>query len=88
MLNISLKICRFVPSVNQLYCTSPPPLSLCMGAQWLSGRMLESRLRGRGFEAHPRHCVVTLSKTHLSLLSTGSTQEDPPDIAERLLTGM
>ena len=23
------------------------------------------------------HCTVSLSKTHLSLLSTGSTQEDP-----------
>ena len=23
------------------------------------------------------HCGVSLSKTHLSLLSTGSTQEDP-----------
>ena len=30
----------------------------------------------RGFEPHRRHCVVSLSKTHLSLLSTGSTQED------------
>ena len=32
--------------------------------------------RGRGFEPHRRHCVVSLSKTHLSLLSTGSTQKD------------
>ena len=47
------------------------------GALWLSGRVLDSRLRGRGFEPHWRHCVVSLSKTHLSLLSTGSTQEDP-----------
>ena len=30
--------------------------------------------------------VVSLSKT-LILLSTGSTQEDPPDITEKLLTG-
>ena len=29
-----------------------------------------------GFEPHHRHCIVSLSKTHLSLLSTGSTQED------------
>ena len=43
------------------------------GAQWLNGRVLDSRLR---FEPHWRHCVVSLSKTHLSLLSTGSTQED------------
>ena len=45
-------------------------------AQWLSGRVLDSRPRGHGFEPHQRHCVVFLSKTHLSLLSTGSTMED------------
>ena len=33
-----------------------------MGAQWLSGRVLDSRPRGRGFEPHWRHCVVSLSK--------------------------
>ena len=64
-----------------------------MGAQWFSGRVLESRPRGRGskivneydqeipqsqtadnpwhHEEEPlkpqgRHCVVSLSKTHLS----------------------
>ena len=36
------------------------------GAQWLSGRVLDSRPKGRGFEPHRRHCVVSLSKTHLS----------------------
>ena len=35
-----------------------------MGAQWLSGTVLYSRSRGRGFEPHRRHCVVSLSKTH------------------------
>ena len=34
------------------------------GAQWLSGRELDSRRRGHGFEFHQRHCVVSLSKTH------------------------
>ena len=33
-----------------------------MGAQWLSGRVLDSRLKGRGFEPHPRHCVVVLER--------------------------
>ena len=33
-----------------------------VGAQWLSGRVLDSRPRGRGFEPHRRHCVVSLSK--------------------------
>ena len=33
----------------------------------------------RGCGPHWRHCVVSLSKTHVSLLSTGSTQEDLTD---------
>ena len=36
--------------------------SQLMGAQWLSGRVLEPRLRGRGFEPHRRHCVMSLNK--------------------------
>ena len=30
------------------------------GAQWLSGRVLDCRPRGRGFEPHWRHCFVVL----------------------------
>ena len=33
-----------------------------VGAQWLSGRVLNSRLKGRGFEPHRRHCVVVLEQ--------------------------
>ena len=33
-----------------------------MGAQWLSGRVLDSRPKGSGSEPHRRHCVVSLSK--------------------------
>ena len=33
-----------------------------MGAQWLSGRVLDSRPSGRRFEHHRPHCVVSLSK--------------------------
>ena len=32
------------------------------GAQWLSGRVLDSRPRGRGLEPHRRHCVVILEQ--------------------------
>ena len=46
-------------------------------AQWLSGRVLDSRPRGSRFKPRRPHCVLSLSKTHLSVLSTGSTQEDP-----------
>ena len=32
------------------------------GAQWLSGRVLDSRPKGRGFQPHRRHCVVVLEQ--------------------------
>ena len=32
------------------------------GAQWLSGRVLDSRPKGRRFEPHRRHCVVVLEQ--------------------------
>ena len=32
------------------------------GAQWLIGRVLDSRPKGRGFEPHRRHCVVVLEQ--------------------------
>ena len=35
---------------------------LVKGAQWLSGRVLDSRPRGSGFEHHRRHCVVVLEQ--------------------------
>ena len=46
------------------------------GVQWISCRVLDLRPKGRRIEPHRRHCIVSLSKAHLSLLSTGSTQED------------
>ena len=51
--------------------------TLTQGAQWLSGRVLDSRPKGRGFEPHRRHCIVSLSKNINSSFSTGSTQEAP-----------
>ena len=39
--------------------TNKPPVE---GAQWLSGRVLDSRPRGCGFEHHQRHCVVVLEQ--------------------------
>ena len=32
------------------------------GVQWLSGRVLDSRLRGHRFEPHRRHCIVVLEQ--------------------------
>ena len=36
--------------------------SSAVGAQWLSGRVLDSRPRGRRFEPRRRHCVVVLEQ--------------------------
>ena len=33
-----------------------------IGAQWLSGRVLDSRPKGSGLEPHRRHCVVVLEQ--------------------------
>ena len=38
-----------------------------IGAQWLSGRVLDSRPKGRGFEPHRRHCVVVLGQDTFTL---------------------
>ena len=38
-----------------------------LGAQWLSGRVLDSRPRGRRFEPHRCHCVVVLEQDTLIL---------------------
>ena len=42
--------------------TCPQAANHCGGAQWVSGRVLDSRPRGRGFDPHWRHCVVVLEQ--------------------------
>ena len=54
----------------------------------LCGIELDFRCRGCGFEPHRRYWIVSLSKTLYPQLSTGSTQEDRPNMTEKLLTGM
>ena len=58
-----------------------------MGAQWLSGRVLDSRPKGRGFEPHRRHCVVSLSKSINPSLVLVQPRKTRPFITERLLMG-
>ena len=58
-----------------------------MGAQWLSGRILDSRPKGRGFEPHRRHCVVSLSKNIDPSLVLVQPRKTRPFITERLLMG-
>ena len=57
------------------------------GAQWLIGRVLDSRPRGRGFEPHRRHCVVSLSKNIDPSLELVQPRKTRPFITERLLMG-
>ena len=55
--------------------------------QWLSGRALDSRLKGREFEPHRRHCVVSLSKNIYPSLVLVQPRKTRPFITERLLMG-
>ena len=57
------------------------------GAQWLSGRVLDSRPKGRGFEPHRGHCVVSLSKNINPSLVLVQPRKTRPFITERLLMG-
>ena len=58
-----------------------------LGAQWLSGRVLDSRPKGRRFEPHWRHCLVSLSKNINPSLVLVQPRETRPFITERLLMG-
>ena len=58
-----------------------------LGAQWLSGRVLDSRPKGRGFEPHRRHCVVFLSKNINPSLVLVQPRKTRPYITEILLMG-
>ena len=62
-------------------------ISATKGAQWLSGRVLDSRPKGRGFEPHRRHCVVSLSKNINPSLVLVQPRKTRPFITERLLMG-
>ena len=52
-----------------------------------SGRVLDSRPRGRGFEPHRRHCVVSLSDNINPSLVLVESKKTGPFITERLLMG-
>ena len=52
-----------------------------------SGRVLDSRLRGRGFEPHRRHCIVSLSKNINPSLVLVQPRKTRPLITDRLLMG-
>ena len=83
------KLVQYSPFITWSHCSSEFFHHFIIGAQWLSGRVLTQDRGGHEFETHRHHCVVSLSNTHLSLLSTVSPQEDPthPDITEKMLIG-
>ena len=49
---------------ESIQLSTTPELGYYMGkgAQWLSGRVLDSRPKRRGFKPHWRHCVVVLEQ--------------------------
>ena len=53
----------------------------------LSGRVLDSRSSGRGFEPYRRHCVVSLSKNINPSLVLVQPRKTRPFITEILLMG-
>ena len=57
-----------------------------MGAQWLSGRVLDSRPKGCGFEPHRRHCVVVFEQDTF-ILALVQPRKTRPCLIERLLMG-
>ena len=57
------------------------------GAQWLSGRVLDLRPKGRGFEPHRRHCVLSLSKNINPSLVLVQPRKTRPFITKKLLMG-
>ena len=60
----------------------------CEGAQWLSGRVLDSRPRDREFRPHRRHYAVSLSKNiNPSLVLVQPRKTCRPFLTERLLMG-
>ena len=61
--------------------------SRCQGAQWHSGRVLDSRPRGRGYEPHRRYCVVSLNKNINPSLVLVQPRKTRPFITEKLLMG-
>ena len=58
-----------------------------MEAQRLSGRVVDSRKKGRGFQPHRHHCLVSLSKNINPSLVLVQPRKTRPFITEKLLMG-
>ena len=85
-----MRVATSQTSMRICTCSSEPSLLEhihVVGAQWLSGRVLDSRPRDHGFEPHRRHCVVSLSKNINSSLVLVQLRKTRPFVTERLLIG-
>ena len=87
VLNWGLKGCLFKSHRWWRHCVVSLSKTLYEGAQWLSVRVLDSRPRGRGFEPHRHHCVVSLSKNINPSLVLVQPRKTCPFITDRLLMG-
>ena len=58
---------------------------MLLGAQWLSGRGLDSRPKGRWFKPHRRQCVVSLSKNINPSLVLVQPRKISPFITEKIV---
>ena len=56
------KIAKYFESKNVIISIYPSVKTSMVGAQWLSGGVLDSKPRGCGFKPHRRHCVVVLEQ--------------------------
>ena len=58
-----------------------------IGVQWLSGRVLDLRPRGGGFEPHRHHCVVPLIKNINPSLVLVQPKKTCPFKTEKMMMG-
>ena len=73
----NIQLPAFIP-LNDIHCNP------FVGAQWLSGRVLDSRPRAAGSSLTGVTALWSLSKTHLSLVQPRKTR---PCLTERVLIG-
>ena len=85
--SLTLKYRLFIPMDPNSILLMHLYISHGEGLQWLSGRVLDSRQKGCGFEPDRHHCVVSLSKNINPSLILVQPRKTRPFITERLSMG-
>ena len=62
ILHVATSNNKFLGNFKKNILNKSENATLKLGEQWLSGRVLDSRPMGRGFEPHRRHCVVVIEQ--------------------------